>query len=407
MSKFVFVILILSMRAGAEVDCLKSIGTDVPRLQNTLFHTQPLCKAVVDLAEAKSKEPVNLFLEDFNEKERKSRQVAFDTVMGCQQALFDQCFSNLKPIDEKKLNSEFQNWIKDPLLRMYSPNGMCLSRAAELSLRLTKAGYKTKIIQINSPIIVGIFKDSNGQVKGSDQYGDGIEPYSETAAGFHYVVEVETKMANGEIQGKLLDPQFMDKPMDREEYSLLVTGQKSKNEKSNPMFTKFKELPPNINDASFHMAYNFRKEIIRLTDPCGWHSQYYDRAIISGFNSKELPSISKENFTETTLSEVGVANVEEYQKHLLRKGLSEVGKKVESDQDKNKKFLQAYEEGYYFNSITNKKIKISDLPEDQKEILKLHGDKMKKFMRSAEEKYNQWLQNLEELYREYPNLKSP
>lgn len=135
----------------------------------------------------------------------------------CQQGLFNTCHPSLKEINEVDLNAQFKQYIQNPLLRMKDPAGNCLHRAQILSEMLVKSGVNAKIAEFNAPTMIGLVKDEKNTVKSYYEY-------AASENGFHAIVVVPTKLANGKVEDRYLDPQFTDHPMSKEEYSRLLTN---------------------------------------------------------------------------------------------------------------------------------------------------------------------------------------
>jgi hypothetical protein len=78
----------------------------------------------------------------------------------CYQALYNKCYSRLKPIDKKSLSEVFKDAIKNPIYRMPAPSAKCSFQAYLLSKELNDRGYETKIIELNHfQALIAVVKD--------------------------------------------------------------------------------------------------------------------------------------------------------------------------------------------------------------------------------------------------------
>lgn len=88
-------------------------------------------------------------------------------------------------------------------------------RANSLAYELAQLGHKASLIRIGSaPTLIAMEKGSEGKLNGNYyDYG-----------GYHSLIQIIVE-ENGEDVPYLLDPQFMDKPIKREQYFIQTMGQ--------------------------------------------------------------------------------------------------------------------------------------------------------------------------------------
>jgi hypothetical protein len=209
-------------------------------------------------------------------KLQKLRETGDEQTQSCLNSRFASCYQNLKESFElKDLEAQFKEFTQDPRLRYKTAGSSCYTRAMTLLNILGKKGYAAKNLQIvKSPSLIGFDLDTNNKLKGSFyQYHNN-----------HSLVEVMVKV-EGQLVPYLLDPQFMTRPMPRDEYFKRVTGQICKEKVSGVSDCKFIIYPQNyLSQTNFNY-----KEILNLNNPntaCGWSYTGYE--IPEG-----LPSLEK------------------------------------------------------------------------------------------------------------------
>jgi hypothetical protein len=119
-----------------------------------------------------------------------------------------QCSSLKQAIPHSQLKELYKEWVNDPFYRMKIAAESCLDRAYLLAAKLAELGYKSKMIGISSPVILGLNIKKTGTAETYYSYGE------------HYVLSIDS--GNEEL---ILDPQFMDFPIERNAYFKLVTAQ--------------------------------------------------------------------------------------------------------------------------------------------------------------------------------------
>lgn len=125
------------------------------------------------------------------------------TNRSCGLAVEDYCSSKLSPVIAKKdLEALFTEITKQNQIRMSNPRAACASRAKFVQKWLADQGYKSQILIIQAPAIVGVFENS------AYIYADHVVP----------AVQLD------DLTTYVLDPQFMDAPMEVEDYLRAVTG---------------------------------------------------------------------------------------------------------------------------------------------------------------------------------------
>ena len=294
------------------------------------------CSKAIELNEAIKK---NFGKSEFDQLE--------SLVRSCFQKRFEKCYPNLKKyIELEQVKNLFNEWKKDPRFRYPSGAGMCHYRAETLSYHLAELGYKTTTIRIeHSPTLIAMGLDSNDNLNGNyDDY-----------QGFHTLVQIMVN-ENGKQTPFLLDPQYMTKPMPRDEYFIKTMGQVCEKVNSSLDLTNcyYKEKPQNTMTDDHDFFNPLKKNDKALL--CGWSGAKVESRIsiwpepidksnkkivntngmrtpeifmekeVSGDTSKQLIIHSYENYTESLKYELNNINSshETFEEMLSDKELPEV-----------------------------------------------------------------------------------
>ena len=153
------------------------------------------------------------------ERDRLVDQVT-EAINRCEQDRMDRCFPKLSAtIPAASLDVLFKGWTQDPLYRMNTPEVQCHSRAYALAHELSRMGFKSKLVRIeDAPTLIAVDRGRNGKLKG--RFND--------YHGWHFAVMVEAESPDGSKQSRVLDPQFMDRPVSQDEYFVRTIGQRCK-----------------------------------------------------------------------------------------------------------------------------------------------------------------------------------
>lgn len=200
----------------------------------------------------------------------------------CQDMRFGMCYPNLKPsMQRDQLETYFSSWIND--IRFRYPRGIasdyCEKRAEHLAHELATLGYRANIIHINAaPVMIALERTQQGELTG--HYWNFNR--------FHAVVQILVPQ-NGSLVPYILDPQFMNEPMERSEYFRRTIGQDCSEIESyqnsihdlynhrydigdiqirSSIDCYFGKLPQNIS----HSPINVRAALEEETMFCGWHT---------------------------------------------------------------------------------------------------------------------------------------
>ncbi len=220
----------------------------------------------------------------------------------CQAGLYKNCYQQQKDIAEEDLHKVFQEFKKDPYLKMEDPARMCLQRAYILAEKLSKAGYKVEIAGFLSPTLVGLVKNEKNEIVGFNQYSPLLE------RGYHYAVSVDVKLANGKIEKRILDPQYAEEPMSVDVYSRHLTGDKCY-KKSRPEGCQIEFNTPVVFNYQKYKPDNFLKGKLLLLNQCGWNM--LDSA------KEDIDFIRSKNFLAKPLKATQTDLGEEEMKRLL------------------------------------------------------------------------------------------
>lgn len=183
----------------------------------------------------------------------------------CHEGLYNSCYRDEKPIDEALLDELFKKWKTDPHLNMPRPLGMCVQRSIILAEKIRLLGFGVEIASFESLSIVGLYT-YNGKLE-YEEYS----PPDREDRGRHYVVSVYVKTPNGNLERRILDPQFAETPMSLEEYSKLITGSTCSEKPQRPTECHVQFRKPISYDFMQYSDYvYFLKGNLTLTDPCGW-----------------------------------------------------------------------------------------------------------------------------------------
>jgi hypothetical protein len=130
----------------------------------------------------------------------------------CLKAQVNHCYPSLKQnIERINLNTIFEEFKSNHHYRMGDPAVFCYLRAKKLAFELAQKGFSSEIVRINqAPVLIAPLLDAN------DSYLGRYIDYS----GNHYVLMVKDENGN-EI---ILDPQFSEKPQQKEEYFKSTIG---------------------------------------------------------------------------------------------------------------------------------------------------------------------------------------
>lgn len=151
------------------------------------------------------------------ELQENSPEPSSEAVRACIDDRFNQCFPDLSPtIDTRTVSSLFTELIADPNARQFTGGGACYVRAAYAAQFLASRGISARKVFIqDAPTLIAFDLGDNNQPNGNFyDYG-----------GYHAVVEVNVLEANGEVVPYILDTQFMQQPIPRNEYFRRTIGQ--------------------------------------------------------------------------------------------------------------------------------------------------------------------------------------
>lgn len=149
----------------------------------------------------------------WQEQEEVVQKVAED----CLSRRFLSCYANLKQsVQKTDLDTMFVGFKTDFRLRYESGGlGACHLRAEALAYMLAEAGYAAKTIRIeHAPTLIAMDRSKDDALIGTyDDY-----------QGYHNVIEIMVN-EKGTISPYILDPQYMTRPMKKNEYFLRTVGQ--------------------------------------------------------------------------------------------------------------------------------------------------------------------------------------
>jgi hypothetical protein len=136
----------------------------------------------------------------------------YDIGNQCLKKRFTTCYPDLnETVDLDTLNTIYNDLKNDHSFRMKDPMAACYERAKRLGFKLAEQGYKTEIIHIeDAPTLIAPLLDAK------DNYLDGFHDYY----GQHYVIAIKSSDGNSYI----LDPQFSEVPLKKENYFMKTTG---------------------------------------------------------------------------------------------------------------------------------------------------------------------------------------
>ncbi|MGE0526280.1 MAG: protein-glutamine glutaminase family protein [Bdellovibrionales bacterium] len=131
----------------------------------------------------------------------------------CSDAVGRYCQLQNKPtLEEPILHHFFRELAGDPRFKMPNPARKCAQRAYLINKFLSDRGYKSELMVIQAPSIVGIMYEPKGQVKS-------IHVYS-----IHVAASVVVEGVNGKPERFVIDPQFFEAPMRIGDYLRIATG---------------------------------------------------------------------------------------------------------------------------------------------------------------------------------------
>lgn len=141
-------------------------------------------------------------------------QAQEDGATRCLAERFQLCYPKLRldlPLDELKIL--FAGFTQNPRLRQPIASGECAYRAEQLARELAERGVSAQVVRIQyAPTLIAMERRKAGELTG------GYYDYH----GYHTLVQV---MVGKKREPYLLDPQFMQGPLPRDEYFRRTMGQ--------------------------------------------------------------------------------------------------------------------------------------------------------------------------------------
>lgn len=320
-------VMFLSDLSLAEKIC-NARDKSLKSLEDVVHHsllTLPACSGMKSLWD--NREHIQNRIENLETTDReiydKWNDRFVEAYRACHTFLYNNCYPDQKSISEHDLTSLFNEFKKDPLLRMPEPASRCVSRATILAERLSKMGYKVEMVKFTAPTLVGIVRNQNNEIVAFNEYSSfALEQ------GFHVALSIEVDLPNGKKERRILDPQYADEPLSLDVYSKQLTGDICVPEPSRKEGCKVEYSPPVITDKERFALEAFLNGDLKLTNACGWNLlenskqdiQEINRTMAERALSKPLPTLQTQ-FPEAEL------------RHILH--LKNLNEKIESLGDLN------------------------------------------------------------------------
>ena len=199
------------------------------------------------------------------EELRRRESELEEMTKSCQNQRFEACFSHLNTsIREEKLNTFFSNWIKDERFRYHTGGGACEVRAKSLAHELAQLGFEAKQIRIGyAPTLIAMERDEEGLLNGNFyDYG-----------GSHSLIQIMVEKG-GEKVPYLLDPQFMNTPVPRDQYFIQTIGQVCQNVDNHQQVDVRSYLNCYFSESAQNSSIekvNSYQALNNESMACGWH----------------------------------------------------------------------------------------------------------------------------------------
>lgn len=181
----------------------------------------------------------------------------------CYSARFSRCYYDAKKtVSLPELQKMFTEFTKDKDFRYSTGYGACHFRAEALAFTLAEKGFAANTIRIHrAPTLIAMDRTRSGELTG------GYYDYH----GWHTLIQIMVK--DGELEVPyLLDPQFMNEPLPRDEYFLRTMGQICNETDSDQgksfLNCYFSVLPQNFpSDEGYHRPAD---AAVDRAESCGW-----------------------------------------------------------------------------------------------------------------------------------------
>jgi hypothetical protein len=277
----------------------------------------------------------------------------------------------------------------DPKFRYPSGYALCGSRAENLGYYLAEAGFAAKTIHIgHAPTLIAMDRQLDGSYNGNyDDY-----------KGNHLLIQIDVEV-NGKLEPYLLDPQYMESPMPREEYFLRTMGQNCQKQKDYQTLQKdltncyFSEHDQNIPSGGFGLLSYMENVNSEENGPylaCGWLNG--KRSAVYRLNDNSNESLKKDKIitcSNCTEKFVGKNVSSTTYKELIIDA-------YDSYDNKLKELLEIYDfqiQSFSPKSETNP----FGSPEKDLEVLKFYKEALVYSLKEIESKKAQVRKNLSEL----------